>query len=596
MKTDTKISNLRKLMKRDNIDIYIVPTADFHQSEYVGEHFKARSYITGFTGSAGTAIITQDLAGLWTDGRYFLQAENELKNSEVKLFKMGVEDVPTILEFISNNLKENETLGFDGRVISMGEGKSYEKAVQKNNGSIKYNCDLINEIWEDRPTLSKEPAFNLDLKYAGESTNSKLKRIRTSMKEHGANSHVITSLDDIAWIFNIRGNDIEFFPLVLSYCIITMDEIHLFIDKEKIVKDIKDEFDKINGLNIHPYDFVYEAVKKFDSKNKVLIDPSRMNYALYKNIPDNVKIIEKQNPSVLFKSIKNETEIENMKKAQLKDSIAHVRFMYWLKHRVGKEKITEISASKKLDEFRKEQGGYIRPSFAPISSFGKNAAIVHYSPTPESDKELEEGSLFLTDTGGGYYEGSTDITRTYALGEIPQVMKDHFTLTAISNLNLSKARFLHGCNGMNLDILARAPFWDRDLNFNHGTGHGIGYLMNIHEAPIGFRWEYRENEATPFEEGMIVTNEPGIYIEGSHGVRLENELLVCSGEKNEYGQFMFFETITHIPMDLDAINKDLMKPHEKEWLNEYHKEVYNKVSPHLNEEERKWLKEQTREI
>lgn len=596
MITDEKISNLRKLMKRDNIDIYIVPTADFHQSEYVGEHFKARSYITGFTGSAGTAIITQHLAGLWTDGRYFIQAENELKNSEVKLFKMGEEDVPTISEFISKKLKDTGTLGFDGRVVSMGEGRSYEKTVNKNNGFIKYDCDLIDEVWKDRPPLSKEPAFNLDLKYAGESTNSKLKRIRESMESYGANSHVIISLDDIAWILNIRGNDIEFFPLVLSYCIITMDEIHLFIDEEKIVKEIKDEFDKIKGLHIHPYNFIYEAVGNFNSENKVLIDPSRMNYALYKNIPDEVKIIDKQNPSVLFKSIKNETEIENMKKAQLKDSIAHVRFMYWLKHRVGKEKITEISASEKLDEFRKEQGGYIRPSFAPISSFGENAAIVHYSPTSESDKELEKGSLFLTDTGAGYYEGSTDITRTYALGDIPQIMKDHFTLTAISNLNLSKAKFLYGCNGMNLDILARAPFWDRDLNFNHGTGHGIGYLMNIHEAPIGFRWEYRENETTPFEEGMIVTNEPGIYIEGSHGVRLENELLVCKGERNEYGQFMFFETITHIPMDLDAINPDLMKPHEKEWLNEYHKEVYDNVSPHLNDEERKWLKEWTREI
>lgn len=596
MKVNERISKLRKLMEQNNIDMYIVPTADFHQSEYVGEHFKVRMYITGFSGSAGTAVITRDHAGLWADGRYFLQAERQLEGSTVDLFKMGEPGVPTIEEYIDKNLPNNKTLGFDGRVISMVNGQSYEKILQSKEASIKYDCDLIDMIWEDRPTLSEEPAFNLDLKYAGESTASKLKRIREEMATEGANLHVITSLDDITWLLNIRGNDIEFFPLVLSYAIITMDEVHIFIDEDKLNEEIKSNLDKNDILFIHPYNDVYEDVKKFKSSDTVLIDPARMNYALYKNIPTDVKKIEKQNPSVLFKAIKNDTEIKNIRNAQLKDGIAHVKFMYWLKHTIGKEKITEISASNKLDEFRKEQGGYIRPSFEPISSFGEHAAMVHYSPTPETDLELKMGSLFLTDTGAGYYEGSTDITRTYALGDIPQIMKDHFTLTVASNFHLANARFLHGCTGMNLDILARAPFWNRNLNFNHGTGHGMGYLMNIHEAPIGFRWQFREGEAYPFEEGMVVTDEPGIYIDGSHGVRIENELLVCKGEKNEYGQFMYFETITHIPMDLDAINPDLMTIEEKKYLNEYHKDVYDKISPHLDNDEKEWLAKYTREI
>lgn len=596
MKVDERIAELRKLMEENNIDIYIVPTADFHQSEYVGEHFKARMFITGFTGSAGTAVITRDQAGLWTDGRYFIQAEKQLADNSVELFRMGEPGVPTIVEFIKDKLPEKGVLGFDGRVVSVSEGQAYENIIKEKDASIKYNVDLIDEIWTDRPPLSKEPAFKLDLKYAGESTESKVKRIREKMQEHGANKHVVCSLDDIMWMLNIRGNDIEFFPLVLSYAIVTMDEVHIYLDESKLNDDIINTL-KENGVeHIHPYNQVYEDVKNFDADDVVLIDPGKTNYALYNNIPESCKKVEAANPAILMKAIKNNTEIENIRVAQLKDSIAHVKFMYWLKHNVGKEKITEISASDKLDEFRKEQGNYIRPSFEPISSFGENAAIVHYSPTPETDKELELNNLFLTDTGAGFYEGSTDITRTYVLGEVPQHMKDDFTLVAISNLRLSNAKFLHGSNGMTLDIIARQPFWERNLNFNHGTGHGMGYLMNIHEDPIGFRWVYREEESHQFEEGMVITNEPGIYREGSHGVRLENELLISNGEKNEYGQFMYFEVITFIPFDLDAINPDMMTEQEKKWLNDYHKEVYEKVSPHLTDEEREWLKEYTREI
>ncbi|GAA0738517.1 aminopeptidase P family N-terminal domain-containing protein [Clostridium oceanicum] len=596
MEVSYKLTKLRALMDKKNIDMYIIPTDDFHQSEYVGEHFKARKYITGFTGSAGTAVITKDNAGLWTDGRYFLQAESELKETPVKLFKMGQPKVPTIEEYIKDKLSSNGTLGFDGRVISMGKGQTYEKIVSDKKGNIIYDCDLIDEIWEDRPPLSKKKAFALDIKYTGESVASKLKRVRESMKENGANTHVITALDDIAWLLNIRGDDIEYFPLVLSYLIITMDKVHLFINEDKLSNEIKSDLIKNGVTSIHPYNEIYEKVRRFTNSNILLLDPIRINYALYKSIPENVKKIEKENPCILFKAMKNPTEIENIKKAHIKDGVAHTKFMYWLKNNVGKEHITEISASDKLENLRAEQEGFIRPSFEPICAFGKHGAIVHYCSTPETDVELKEGTLLLTDTGGGYYEGSTDISRTVAFGEIPKVMKDHFTATLKSNLHLAHANFLHGCTGMNLDILARAPFWNQNLNFNHGTGHGVGYLMNIHEDAASIRWQYRPNDTRAFEEGMIVTDEPGIYIANSHGVRIENELLVCKGEKNDYGQFMHFEPITFVPIDLDAVNPDIMTIKEKNWLNEYHKDVYHKISPYLNKEEKEWLKKYTREI
>lgn len=595
MNVSERISKLRELMSANGIDMYVVPAADFHQSEYVGEHFKVRSFITGFTGSAGTAVITKDEAGLWTDGRYFLQAAEQLNGTGVELRKMGESGVPTMEEYIAQTLPAKGVLGFDGRVVAMGDGQEYESIAASKDASIKYDCDLIDEIWTDRPVLSEEPVFALDVKYAGETVASKLTRVRDVMKKEGTNVHVITSLDDVDWLLNIRGNDIEFFPLVLSYAIVSMDKVDLFIDERKMSDEIKENLAK-DGVVFHPYNDIYEAVKAFGAADSILVDPARMNYALYNNIKPEVKKVERQNPNVLFKAMKNKVEIENIKKAQIKDGVAHVKFMHWLKQTVGKEVVTEMSASEKLDELRAEQGDFIRPSFAPISAFGEHAAIVHYESEPETNIELKEGSLYLSDTGAGFIEGSTDITRTMAFGEIPQIMKDHFTATVQSNLHLAHAKFLYGCTGMNLDILARAPYWNLNLNYNHGTGHGVGYLMNIHEAATGFRWQYRPNEAHPFEEGMIITDEPGIYIEGSHGVRIENELLACKGEANEYGQFMYFEPITFVPMDLDAINPAIMSAEEKQWLNDYHKDVYEKLSPYLNEEEKVWLKEYTRAI
>lgn len=590
-----KIARLREKMAEKGMDVYVIPTADFHQSEYVGEHFKARAYMTGFTGSAGTVVITASEARLWTDGRYFIQAGKQLAGSPVELMKMGEPGVPTLNEYLQTAVPEGGVLGFDGRVITMGSGLEYEKITAEKNAKIVYDYDLVDEVWEDRPALSEEPVFALELKYAGETTESKLARIREYMKECGAAKHILTTLDDICWILNIRGNDVEFFPLVLSYAVITMDSMELYINEKKLSAEIKEALAK-DGVVLHPYNNIYEDIKKLEDGEVILIDPGKLNYALYSNIPENVVKVEKRNPEELFKAMKNPVEIENIRKAQIKDSVAHVRFMKWLKENIGKQEITEISASEKLDEFRVEMGNFIRPSFGPISALGEHAASAHYSATPESNAVLHEGTMFLTDTGAGFYEGSTDITRTYALGEIPQYMKDDFTLVAISNLMLASAKFMYGCTGLTLDMLARKPFWDRNMNFNHGTGHGVGYLLNIHEGPSGFRWQYRAHEIQPLEEGMVITDEPGVYIEGSHGVRLENELLVCKGEKNKYGQFMYMDTITYVPMDLDAINPDMMTAEEKKLLNDYHKQVYEKVSPYLNEEEKEWLAKYTREI
>lgn len=590
-----RLQKLRALMAEKNIDMYVVPTADFHQSEYVGEHFKAREYITNFSGSAGTAVITKDAAGLWTDGRYFLQAAIELEGTTVDLFKMGEAGVPSVEEYVANELAEGATLGFDGRVFSMGEGQEFAAIAAANNAKVNYTEDLINDIWEDRPALSEEPVFALGLEYTGETVDSKIARVREVMTAEGANAHIITSIDDVCWLLNIRGNDIEFFPLVLSYAIVTMDAVELYINEQKLSDEIKADLAKA-GVVLRPYNDVYEEVKRFTAEDTLLVDPARMNYAIFNNIASDVKKVEKMNPTVVFKAMKNPVEVENMKIAQIKDSVAHVRFMYWLKHNYNKETITEMSAAAKLDEFRKEMGNFISPSFEPISSFGEHAAIIHYTSTPETDVKLEEGGFYLSDTGAGFIEGSTDITRTYALGEVSPIMKDHFTATIQSNLGLAHAKFLHGANGVNLDILTRAPYWNLDLNYNHGTGHGVGYLMNIHEAPTGIRWQYRPSDSYPFEDGMIITDEPGIYIEGSHGVRLENEILVRKGVKNEYGQFMYFEIITFIPFDLDAVNVDMLLPHEKQWLNDYHKDVYDKVSPYLEGDEKEWLKEYTRAI
>ena len=595
MTVPERLSALRKCLQEKHIDIYIVPTADFHQSEYVGEHFKARAYITGFTGSAGTAVITLHDAKLWTDGRYFLQAAKQLEGTGVTLMKMFEPGVPTIEEYLEAELKSGQTLSFDGRVVSVGEGDEYASIAKKNGAKIDYQEDLIDAIWTDRPPLSEEPVWFLEEKYSGESSKSKLSRIRKEMEDAGCDTHIVSTLDDICWTLNIRGNDIDFFPLVLSYAIIKKDRFELYIDERKLDEKLKSILKK-DDVILHPYNDIYEDVKKLPENATVLIDKAKLNYAIFNNIPASVSIVNKRNPEILMKALKNPVEVENIKKAEIKDSVAHVRFMKWLKENLGKIRITEMSASEKLDEFRAEMGNFIRDSFEPISSYGPHSAIVHYTSSPETDVELKEGSLYLSDTGAGFYEGSTDITRTYALGEVPKKMKEDFTIVAISNLQLASAKFLQGSTGLTLDILARKPFWDRGLNYNHGTGHGVGYLLNIHEGPAGFRYKFRAGETEEIQEGMVITDEPGLYIEGSHGIRLENELLARKGVQNEYGQFLYFETITLIPFDLDAISLDMLNEENRKLLNDYHKRVYEEIAPHLNEEEKAFLKKYTRAV
>lgn len=595
MKVSERVEALRKLMAEKGIDAYVVPTADFHQSEYVGEHFKARQFITGFTGSYGTAVITRDDAGLWTDGRYFFQATNEMAGSGIRLMKMFVGDTPSVTEFLADAVPEGGTVGFDGRVLAMGEGQEFEEVLSAKNIKIDYSEDLIDQIWEDRPPLSEKPAFFLEEKYSGESTESKLKRVREKMKESGADVHIIASLDDTCWLLNVRGDDIDFFPLMLSYSIVTMDSMELYVDERKLDDQIHAELAKSN-VHIHPYNDIYEDIKKLDTSLTAMIDPMKMNYALYKNIP--CKIVEAANPTILMKAMKNPVELENIKEAHIKDGIAITKFMYWVKTRYDKEKITELSSVDKLTSLRAEQEGYIRDSFEPLCAFADHAAMMHYSPSEESDVQLKEGAFFLNDTGGGYYQGSTDITRTFVLGSVDQEMKKYFTAVVRAMMRLSRAKFLYGCYGYNLDILARGPIWDLDLDFQCGTGHGVGYLGNVHEPPTGFRWYIvpSKNEHHQLEEGMVITDEPGIYEDGKFGIRIENEFIVRKGVQNKYGQFMHFETITFAPIDLDGIDPEEMSKDEREWLNNYHKDVYEKIGPHLTDEEREWLKEYTRAI
>lgn len=595
MKVSERVEALRKLMAEKGIDAYVVPTADFHQSEYVGEHFKARQFITGFTGSYGTAVITRDDAGLWTDGRYFFQATNEMAGSGIRLMKMFVGDTPSVTEFLADAVPEGGTVGFDGRVLAMGEGQEFEEVLSAKNIKIDYSEDLIDQIWEDRPPLSEKPAFFLEEKYSGESTESKLKRVREKMKESGADVHIIASLDDTCWLLNVRGDDIDFFPLMLSYSIVTMDSMELYVDERKLDDQIRAELAK-NSVHIHPYNDIYKDIKKLDTSLTAMIDPMKMNYALYKNIP--CKIVEAANPTILMKAMKNPVELENIKEAHIKDGIAITKFMYWVKTRYDKEKITELSSVDKLTSLRAEQEGYIRDSFEPLCAFADHAAMMHYSPSEESDVQLKEGAFFLNDTGGGYYQGSTDITRTFVLGSVDQEMKKYFTAVVRAMMRLSRAKFLYGCYGYNLDILARGPIWDLDLDFQCGTGHGVGYLGNVHEPPTGFRWYIvpSKNEHHQLEEGMVITDEPGIYEDGKFGIRIENEFIVRKGVQNKYGQFMHFETITFAPIDLDGIDPEEMSKDEREWLNNYHKDVYEKIGPHLTDEEREWLKEYTRAI
>lgn len=591
-----RLAALREKMKERGIAIYVVPTADFHESEYVGTHFKARAYITGFTGSAGTAVITMTEAGLWTDGRYFVQAAKQLAGTGVTLHKMGEEGVWTVNEYIEKNLQENACIGFDGRVVNGGLGEELEEIAAKKHAALHVDEDLVDLIWEDRPALPAEPVHILDTCYAGRSTKDKLAEVRSVMAEKGAKLHLLSSLYDIAWLLNVRGNDISYVPVVLSYLALSQDDCIWFVQEEALCGEVRDYLNE-NGISVRPYGQFYEYVKGITAKS-VLINRETVNYRICSSIPKGVKIIDDKNPTEAMKAVKNETELRNTRNAHVKDAVAMCRFMYWLKKNIGKQPMSELSVSDYLEQLRRAQEGFLDLSFDTICGYAEHGAIVHYSATPESDVPLKAEGLLLVDSGGHYLEGTTDITRTFVLGEITDEMRANFTRVCRSNLNLASVRFLHGCCGKNLDVIAREPFWEANLDYKHGTGHGVGYVLNVHEGPQALRWNKTSglSENSVLEAGMITTDEPGIYIEGQYGIRLENELICCEGEKNEYGQFMYFENITYVPFDLDGIDIGQMTEAERRRLNEYHAKVYEVVAPLLEEEERAWLKEATREV
>lgn len=591
-----KLNALRILMKEKKIDAYLVATDDFHGSEYVGDYFKCRKYITGFTGSAGTAIITQDMAGLWTDGRYFIQAADQLRDTTIELFKSGEPGVPTVHQFLNDKLEEGMCLGFDGRTVSAREAEELQELLQEKHITFSVNDDLIGEIWEDRPVLSCEPVMELDIRWTGKSRADKIAEIREQMKAKEADTFILTSLDDIAWLLNIRGNDIHCCPVVLSYLVMMENELRLYANAAAFSEEIRSNMEA-DGVKIYPYDDVYSYVQTISSDKKVLLSRANVNSRLVSNIPSEVTILDEPNLTLLPKAVKNETEMENERIAHIKDGIAVTKFIHWLKKNVTRTTITELSAAEKLYQFRSEQEHFLGDSFDPIIAYGTHAAIVHYSATEATDIPLEARGMVLADTGGHYLEGTTDITRTIVLGPVTAKEKKFFTVVLRGNLNLAAAKFKYGCTGLNLDYLARGPLWELGEDYNHGTGHGVGYLLNVHEGPNSFRWKNLPGNPAPvLEEGMITSDEPGYYLENEFGIRHENLVLCKKAEKTSFGQFMCFEPLTMVPFDLEGINPEEMTERERKLLNDYHQKVYTTISPYLDEEEKEWLKQATREI
>lgn len=600
--TNIKIGQLRDRMKELGIDAYLVPTADFHESEYVGEFFKCRHFLTGFNGTAGTTVITMDKAGLWTDGRYFVQAEEQLSGSEIKLYRMGEPEFPTLDEFLEEELPIDGCLGFDGRVVNSELGYGLQNLLQEKNVTINCSKDLVGEIWTSRPAMSCEPIWSLDVKYAGKSTVEKLSDLRDAMKKNKAQIHLMTALDEIAWLFNLRGNDIVNNPVFLSYALITQDEAYLYVQKEAIKEDTKMGKEVCAALaeakvQVKEYAEFLQDVAALKNE-KILLERKKASFAVCESIDASCRIIDEMNPCATMKAVKNATEIENMRRAHLKDGIAVTKFMYWLKHTIGTCDMTEMTAAHKIEELRAEQGNYIEPSFVTIAAYKENAAMCHYHPSDEVCKKLKPEGLLLVDSGGQYLEGTTDITRTYALGPLTEKEKEYYTIVAAAMLKVSTMKFLHGCRGINLDYTIREAFWKRGLDFAHGTGHGVGYLSNVHERPNGLRWKVvpERQDSAVIEPGMICSDEPGLYFAGDFGTRTENLILCVEDEKNEYGQFLKFEFLTKAPIDLEALDTRFMDDADIERLNTYHKDVYETISPYMNDEEKEWLKHVTREV
>ena len=593
MKTEEKLAALRGRMKERNFAAYIVPTEDFHGSEYVGDYFKVREYLSGFTGSAGTLVVLRDAAALWTDGRYFIQAAEQLAGSGITLMRAGQPGVSKIPEYLRDNLCEGSVIGFDGRTVTEKFVNAIADKTAEKNMSFDGSTDLAGLVWEDRPRISMQPVRELDVSYAGRSREEKFACVREKMRGEKADVLVLTALDEIAWLLNLRGNDVLYTPVFLAYMIIEKETARLFVHEEILSEEIRAGLER-TGIAISPYDAIEESLRGIAAGTKVWIDSGRVSYRLMNSLPERAEKIDGPSPVELLKAVKTPEEMTNIRAAHVKDGVAVTRFMRWLKTHAGREQITELSAARKLETFRAEGEGYLGPSFAPIIACGAHGAIVHYEPTVETDAEITEGTFCLADTGGHYSEGTTDVTRTFALGEVSSEEKRYYTAVLRGHLALGAARFPEGVCGQNLDVLAREPLWELGMDYNHGTGHGVGYLLSVHEGPQRIQWRISEQtRSVPLEEGMVVSNEPGLYLEGRFGIRLENLMLCRRGEKNEYGQFLYFEPLTMAPFDRDAILPELMTERELAWLNEYHARVYDTLAPYFTGEELAWLQEAT---
>lgn len=591
-----RLAKLRTLMEENGMDVYYVPSSDFHDSEYVEDYFRCRAYVSGFTGSAGTLVVTKDFAGVWTDGRYFVQAKKELADQNIELMKMGEEGVPTVNQFLEEHLPEGGVFGMDGRVVNTAIGRGFEAIAEKKHASMAIRKDLVDQVWEARPALEAPTVWILKEEFSGESAASKIARLRAEMEQKGADTHIISTLDDIAWLLNIRKETTDGNVLPPAHVIVTRDSLRLFIDSRNCKKEVMDYFAE-NSILVEDYNGIYDAVGALRSQT-LLLEPNKVNYALSASIDQSNKVIEAMNPTSMMKAVKNPIEVENLRNCHLKDGVALTKFIYWMKQNVGKIELTETEAADKLEEFRKAQEGYLGPSFDTISAYGANAAMCHYHATKENESKIEANGFYLVDSGGQYYDGTTDVTRTVVMGPVTDEMKKHFTWVLLGTLRLANAKFLYGCRGMNLDYQARGALWNQSLDFNHGTGHGVGFLSTVHERPNSIHWRIpgEHVSACVLDEGMFQSDEPGLYIEGSHGIRTENLLICHKAEKNMYGQFMEFETMTLTPFDLDAVDISEMEPSDVRMLNAYHKEVYEKLSPYMTAEENEWLKDATRAI
>lgn len=592
---NSRIAALHKKMEKCNVHYVIIPTGDYHNSEYVSDFFRVREFFSGFTGSNGTLVVTREEALLWTDGRYFIQAELELKGSDIILCKMGEEDVPTIQEYLALNYKQDEIIGFDGRVITTSFAKKIKDTVfdatgfycEFNNGFIPYEG-----IWDNQPKLPANPVFVLNGDLSGVDYKEKVLKLRKKMKALKADAIWLSKLDDIMWLFNIRGNDVECNPVALSYCYIDEDKCILMIQKDAVTKKLSDYCEK-NQIELIDYSEC-DSICSTPENKTILIDPQYVSYRHKSILEKKNTINELPSPIIAMKAVKNPIEINRMREVYLKDSAALTKFIYWIKNIKDKAVLNEYEVGRMVDCYRMEVDGFIELSFPTICAYGPNGAMMHYEATKESNSKLDNKGFLLVDSGGQYYGGTTDVTRTIVLGELTDEMKRHYTLVLKGMLNLSMAKFMYGCSGKNLDILARGPLWKEGIDYKCGTGHGVGYMLNVHEGPQSFRFKTLPGiDDSVLEEGMVITNEPGVYIEGSHGIRIENVLLCHKDIKNSDGQFMSFETLTKVPIDKEAVLVDLLTKDEREFLNKYHEDVYHDISPFLSEEEKSWLRSAT---